>query len=134
MPPLRGGKSLVTIRIFFGIRMATLRRNELRPDRAVEVRHVPAGECDLLHVLAWNRRVNQVAATHIDANVRVTGEAENVARLEVTGRERTRRGVQRDSGQRGHLVVAGPGDGDPRIGPRGRRQARAVKASAARSR
>src|SRR5258708_11310623 len=107
------------------------RRNALRPDGAVEVRQVPAGELDLLDVLAGNRRVYQIAAAHIYADVRVAGEAENVAWMEVAGRERTRRGVQRDPGKRRHLVVADPGDGDPRVPPRRHRQARAVIASVA---
>src|SRR5262249_44758145 len=51
----------------------------LRPDGAVEVRQVPAGQRDFLHVLAGNRRVYNVAAAHIYADVRVAGEAENVA-------------------------------------------------------
>src|SRR5262249_56738504 len=76
----------------------------------------------LLHAHPWLRRIDEHPATHVDPDVAVTGELQDVARL--------KRG-QRHGWQRG-LTVAGARDRHPGRRPRRRGQPGTVVASAAR--
>ena len=58
----------------------------LRAGGAVQVGRVPAGQRDLLDVLARHRCVDQVAAADVHADVALTGEVQQVTRLELGGR------------------------------------------------
>src|SRR5215469_5512667 len=85
---------------------------------------IPAGQRDLLDGCAGNGRIDQIAATYVNPDVRVAGESENVPGLQVLKRYRR---------QLGHLVVADSRNRDSRVRPRRHRQAGAVVARAARA-
>src|SRR6185437_12745429 len=96
----------------------------LRPDSTVRFLGVPAGQRDLLHGMAGRRRVYQVTAADIHADVRISRETDDVARLKVAHRYRR---------QRAHLVVAHPRDGNSGGRPRLHHQAGAVEARVTRA-
>src|SRR5215471_9649503 len=129
MPPLRGGKSFVTISTF-GIaghltqasgRPVHPPKNEagpLRPDRCVELGPVPAGDRHLLDVLARQGRVDEISPADVYPDVRIAREAEYVAGMQVSGGKSSGAGVQRHRWQRGDLVVAHPRNRNTRVPPR----------------
>src|SRR5215472_1630514 len=137
MPPLRGGKSFVTMSTF-GIAGHLTQasglpgpspKNEagpLGPDRCVELGPVPASDGDLLHILARQGRVDEVSAADIYPDVRIARETEYVAGMQVSGGERARPGMQRHRGQRSNLVVAHPRNRNARVPPRRHREPGAV--------
>src|ERR1700761_7805230 len=110
MPPRRGGKSLVTIRVrgtgrvykggwsCSGAIVGATQATGLRAQDSVEVAGVPRRALrDLLYVHPGLRSVDDVAAAHVDGHVPLAVVDQQVARLD--------RG-KRDVRQRGPLPVA----------------------------
>src|SRR5260370_33764954 len=83
----------------------------LWPRGPVQVRRVPRlGQADPLHGSAGLRGVDDLVTAHVDGDVSLRVEEDQVARLD---------GRHRDVRQRGPLLIRGPGYGDPGRGPRG---------------